>query len=81
MRGSCRRPGARPGARLEVEIPFSCDGCGGRGSAGGSEVRFVGGAVPVTGVDVREEERECFAVPRSADTSLIVAAVVGEVGA
>lgn len=79
MRGSCKRPGPRPGARLEVAIPFRWVGCGGRGGSDGSCTSV--GAVLVTGVDVREEDLECFAVPRSALTSLIVAAVVGDGGA
>lgn len=37
------------------------------------------GAVPATGVEVREEERECFAVDESA--FVVTAVVEGEGGA
>ena len=60
MRGSWILPGPRPGARLDVAMPFRWVGCGGSGGAG-ERGRVGGGWVAVMGVEVREEERECFA--------------------
>lgn len=57
MRGSCRFPGPRPGARLVVVTPLRWVGCGGSGGEGG---RVAAGAAAVVGVVVREEERECL---------------------
>ena len=75
MRGSCILPGPKPGARLEVAIPFRWLGCTGRGS-GVIDESGVGFKVVVTGVEVNEEERECFVV--SAMAEFVAACEVGD---
>ena len=66
MRGSCILPGPRPGARLDVEMPFNWLGCTGKGS-GVIDECGMGFKVAVTGVEVNEEERECFVVSATAE--------------
>lgn len=78
MRGSCILPGPKPGARLDVAIPFRWLGCTGKDS-GVMDEREVGFKVAVTGVEVNEEERECFAV--SAAAEFVAAWGLGEGGA
>lgn len=78
MRGSCILPGPKPGARLVVAIPFRWLGCTGKGS-GVIDETGAGFRVAVTGVEVNEEERECFDV--SAEAEFVAACDVGEGGA
>lgn len=78
MRGSCILPGPKPGARLDVAIPLRWLGCTGKVS-GVIDERGLGFRVAVTGVEVNEEERECFVV--SAEAEFVAACDVGEGGA
>ncbi len=66
MRGSCIFPGPRPRARLAVVMPFRWLGCPGKGT-GVIDECGVGFKVAVTGVEVNEEERECFVVSATAE--------------
>ena len=77
MRGSWIFPGPRPGARLDVAMPFRWVGCGGSGGVG-ERGRVGGGWVAVTGVEVREEERECFAA-EAEDSAVLLLVVIEDV--
>lgn len=70
MRGSCILPGPKPGARLDVATPFRWLGCIGKDS-GVMDESGLGFKVAVTGVEVKEDERECLVV--SATLEFVVA--------
>ena len=63
---------------MDVAIPFRWLGCTGKGS-GVMEESTVGLRVAVTGVEVKEEERECFVVSGAAEVG--TAWELGEGGA
>ena len=61
-------------------MPFRWVGCGGSGG-GGERGRVGGGWVAVTGVEVREEERECFAAEAEDSAVLLLVGIEDVFGA